>query len=416
MMRTVAACLLLVTVIVAHTDDTVLATEAVVPEHEFIEYREETPPPEVLKVLQDDALMIASEKMPPLQEVEATLMQVSNPCTESEKQGFLTAINKKRAEHGACPLKWSDDLAATVQDVYGSHSGGMPNHAHGSKSCYSVPKSKGGPAGENIAWGAMTLSPFKATQVWYNEIKACGAFPGCTDGARGTVGHFTALVWKTASTLGCAYTADKKGVICRFGTPNSKQSWGCTGPTAPNMSNRGCYKHNVLAKGTSPPKSCAAAAAAAEAATPPPTPAPPKRSGKGGNYGGKGGKYGGKGGKYGGKGGRRHYGRHYGRHYDQPSRRKHTRRGYTPAKRGGCRNHFMLCSTLSRDCAKSVRIQKACCKTCKQYKQIMGGTPKKKVCEDGSRCDQWSRRLFSRFCDMSRMLRKHCPKSCGECK
>lgn len=98
--------------------------------------------------------------------------------------------------------------------------------------------------------------------------------PGCNSGRRGVVGHFTAMIWKSATTLGCAYTADGKGVICRYGTPNQQYSSNCAKPTAPNMSMKGCYENNVFASGTQLPASCAGAGVP-PAAPVSPNPPPP---------------------------------------------------------------------------------------------------------------------------------------------
>jgi len=40
--------------------------------------------------------------------------------------------------------------------------------------------------------------------MWYDEIKKCGPFPGCESGKRGSVGHFTAMIWKGTTVMGCA--------------------------------------------------------------------------------------------------------------------------------------------------------------------------------------------------------------------
>jgi len=64
-------------------------------------------------------------------------------------------------------------------------------------------KAPAGPAGENLFQGTGTYNAMDAVSSWYEEIKACGTFPGCHKGNSGTVGHFTALIWHGDKQIGC---------------------------------------------------------------------------------------------------------------------------------------------------------------------------------------------------------------------
>merc|ERR1711990_885687 len=75
-------------------------------------------------------------------------------------------------------------------------------------------KAPAGPAGENLAMGYSSLE--RATAGWYNEVKDCGNFPGCKKGKKGVVGHFTALIWKGATELGCGINHAKKLYVCHY--------------------------------------------------------------------------------------------------------------------------------------------------------------------------------------------------------
>ncbi|CAN6667964.1 protein Pry1p [Trichomonascus vanleenenianus] len=93
--------------------------------------------------------------------------------------------NADRAQHSAQPLAWNDTLASYAQNYLNN------------QNC--VFAHSGGPYGENIAMGYATTSD--AIAAWYNEGAeynyAAGQFSDET-------GHFTQVVWKGSSQLGCA--------------------------------------------------------------------------------------------------------------------------------------------------------------------------------------------------------------------
>lgn len=205
---------------------------------------------------------LPSDTIVPESAVPATVqVQTGDKLTQDMIDRIVAATNAHRAHHGACPLTWNKELAADTESTFGSHnSGSMPAHASGAQSSYKIPVAAGGPAGENIAWGSRVVSTLDQVEhfvdMWYNEVHDCGPMPGCKDGKTGVVGHFTALVWRSATTLGCAITADRQSLVCRYGTPDAAYSSSCDKPTSPNMGNPGCYEANVLAEGTALPDSC----------------------------------------------------------------------------------------------------------------------------------------------------------------
>lgn len=95
--------------------------------------------------------------------------------------------NAKRALHGAPALSWDADLASKASSwAQGCKWGHTPNINYG----------------QNLAMG--TGDSFGADQsvkMWYDEVKqynfASGGFSSAT-------GHFTQLVWKATTKLGCA--------------------------------------------------------------------------------------------------------------------------------------------------------------------------------------------------------------------
>jgi len=148
-------------------------------------------------------------------------------ATADEDQ-FVAAHNKYRCMHGAGPLKWNAQMAT--------------NAANWAKSCcqsglqHSDSYKMNPSSGENLAAGPGSVE--EAVKMWYDEVADCGNMPGCNDGKKGVVGHFTAMVWKSTTELGCAVNPTGwKGYplyVCHYANE------------APNMG--GGYKDNVLAK------------------------------------------------------------------------------------------------------------------------------------------------------------------------
>lgn len=95
-----------------------------------------------------------------------------------------------------------------------------------------------GPSGENLALGHSTVE--SATSDWYNEVVDCKTLPGCESpkSSGQQVGHFTALIWKGAKSLGCGSSSQNLHV-CRYKGDDAKNC------NTPNMG--GCYTANVNA-------------------------------------------------------------------------------------------------------------------------------------------------------------------------
>lgn len=105
------------------------------------------------------------------------------PADDSIQAQALAAHNEKRARHGAPPLVWDNAMADFAKSV--------------SSTC--VFKHSGGPYGENLAAGYSSVAA--AIEAWYDEESlynySAGQFSSAT-------GHFTQMVWKGATKIGCA--------------------------------------------------------------------------------------------------------------------------------------------------------------------------------------------------------------------
>ena len=116
--------------------------------------------------------------------------------TRSEKLEILAAHNRYRIEVGVPMLKWSDDLSATalqwarhLAEVHVfQHSGALG-------------------AGENLAmWTAGHASLTQLVDLWGAEKRFFveAHFPDVsTIGDWRTVGHYTQIVWRDTTEVGC---------------------------------------------------------------------------------------------------------------------------------------------------------------------------------------------------------------------
>ncbi len=129
---------------------------------------------------------------------------------------FITAMlngqNKYRNELGITDLKWNATLAEEAREwgVYLAaknkfeHSRGLKNQ------------------GENLWMGtASAYSLEDMTSSWGNEKQFFkpAAFPDCsTNGSWHTVGHYTQIIWRNTTEVGCALVSNNKAdyLVCRY--------------------------------------------------------------------------------------------------------------------------------------------------------------------------------------------------------
>lgn len=114
---------------------------------------------------------------------------------------ILDAHNKKRTAHLAPALKWSLTLYSYAQDYANKYD------------CSGSLTHSGGKYGENLAVGYS--SGDSAVTAWYDEGK------GFNYNSGSVLDHFTQVVWKDTTQLGCAYkdcSAENWGkyVICSY--------------------------------------------------------------------------------------------------------------------------------------------------------------------------------------------------------
>ncbi len=129
-------------------------------------------------------------------------------------QIILSAHNRERLALGLQPLNWSPALAQSAQrwaDYLAST--GRFEHA---------PENHQSPEGENLWAGTKGYyAPEAMVDAWVREKRYFrpGVFPyNSTTGNVEDVGHYTQLVWRATSEVGCAEaaSADEDILVCRY--------------------------------------------------------------------------------------------------------------------------------------------------------------------------------------------------------
>jgi uncharacterized protein YkwD len=140
-----------------------------------------------------------------------------------EAAALLAAHNRVRAKHCAAPLAWSDELAAVAQK-WADHLRDAGCAFEHSRTDY----------GENLAAGTEgTLDADGVVGMWYGEIDKYDFRRG---GFSMETGHFTQVVWRATSRVGCG-TSQCNGMTI----------WVCNYDPAGNV--EGEYKENVRPRG-----------------------------------------------------------------------------------------------------------------------------------------------------------------------
>ncbi|CEP64177.1 CAP domain-containing protein LALA0_S10e04170g [Lachancea lanzarotensis] len=114
----------------------------------------------------------------------------SSSSSSSASSGFASTVlnvhNAKRALHqDTSSLSWSDELATYAQNYADNYD------------CSGSLTHSGGPYGENLACG---YSAEGSVEAWYDEIKS---YDYSNPGFSSATGHFTQVVWKSTSQVGC---------------------------------------------------------------------------------------------------------------------------------------------------------------------------------------------------------------------
>jgi uncharacterized protein YkwD len=125
-------------------------------------------------------------------------------------RALLDAHNQLRARHCAPPLRWSATLARTAQAWADrlARRGCPLEHS-------------GGALGENLASATPgALDHGGVVRLWYSEI---ARYRFARGGFSASTGHFTQLVWRGSSELGCGSSrcAELELWVCNYDPPGN---------------------------------------------------------------------------------------------------------------------------------------------------------------------------------------------------
>ncbi len=140
--------------------------------------------------------------------------------TTQQADAFLKEHNRIRGERGLPPLKWSK----TLEDYARSWAKQL------SKSC-NLQHRQNNKYGENLAMaGGMGKNPETFVKMWEREKAAFDEYFGnggkCCGGDFGSYGHYSQLVWRKTTEVGCAMVQCADGtylVVCNYNPPGNMQ-------------------------------------------------------------------------------------------------------------------------------------------------------------------------------------------------
>jgi glioma pathogenesis-related protein 2 len=138
----------------------------------------------------------------------ACTILADNSTFENE---ILKRHNQYRKKHGVAKLEWNDSIASYAQQW--AHTLARENRMrHRGQRKY----------GENIYWrSGGSVNGKMPVDSWYREIKD---YNFKRQGFSSRTGHFTQVVWKNTTEIGCGKSVSSSGgifVVCNYNPPGN---------------------------------------------------------------------------------------------------------------------------------------------------------------------------------------------------
>ncbi|HRH44551.1 MAG TPA: CAP domain-containing protein [Pyrinomonadaceae bacterium] len=171
--------------------------------------------------------IVANETAPKPKPNSTNQMASSTRCsgsklTDAEISMILKQHNDARAEVGVPPLQWDCTLANYAQKWANQ---GNTEHSSDDQLSSIFP---GDQAGENLAWDSRTNSApdvqswLDEKQFWNNNSATCRAGKAC--------GHYTQIVWRNTTKVGCGINRNTPGPFKTFFVCNYSPGGNFPGP------------------------------------------------------------------------------------------------------------------------------------------------------------------------------------------
>lgn len=134
----------------------------------------------------------------------------SSRAPSSLSQDMLAAHNAVRARAGVPPLAWSATLAAVAQE--------WANNLIASHAFYHRPGNRYGENLYSLSGGA--TSPAEVVATWAAEARG---YDVRSNTCAGVCGHYTQLVWRNTTTVGCGVATDSEREVwvCDYNPPGN---------------------------------------------------------------------------------------------------------------------------------------------------------------------------------------------------
>ncbi|KAF7843077.1 pathogenesis-related protein 1-like [Senna tora] len=139
------------------------------------------------------------------------LMLVANG--QDSNQDYVNAHNAARSAVGVANIVW-DNTVADFAKAYAEQR---------KADCALIHSGGGGKYGENLAWSSGEMSGTAAVQMWVNE-KADYDYNSNTCRSGKQCGHYTQVVWRSSTKLGCAKVKCNNGatfITCNYSPPGN---------------------------------------------------------------------------------------------------------------------------------------------------------------------------------------------------